>query len=65
MRMNHAHATSDMSSAKGQALIELAITLPLLVLLLMGLFDYSRAIHAQSVITNMSGKGPTSSRART
>jgi Flp pilus assembly protein TadG len=39
---------------RGQAIIEVAIAVPLLLVLLMGVFDYSRAIYAQSVITNMS-----------
>ncbi len=42
---------------RGQALIEMAITLMLLVILMSGVYDYSRAIHAQSVITNMSREG--------
>jgi len=54
MRTRLTRSIGDMSDAKGQALIEFAITLPLLVLLLMAIFDYSRAIHAQSIITNMS-----------
>jgi Flp pilus assembly protein TadG len=45
------------AGSRGQALIELAVTLMLLVILMMGVFDYSRAIHAQSVITNMSREG--------
>ena len=46
-----------MSNRQGQALIEMAITLMLLVILMMGVYDYSRAIHAQSIITNMSREG--------
>lgn len=42
---------------KGQAFVELAIVLPFLILLLMGIIDYSRAIHAKSIITNMSREG--------
>jgi Flp pilus assembly protein TadG len=57
MRARLTRSNGDMSDAKGQALIELAITLPLLLLLLMSIFDYSRAINAQSIITNMSREG--------
>jgi Flp pilus assembly protein TadG len=42
------------SGDKGQAIIEVALVAPLLLVLMMGVFDYSRAIHAQAVITNMS-----------
>ena len=54
MRKDHARAIDAPSGEHGQAIFEFAIALPLLVLLLMGLFDYSRQIHAQSIITNMS-----------
>jgi hypothetical protein len=57
MRTKLAHTAGGISNPSGQALIELAITLMLLVILMMGVFDYSRAIHAQSVITNMSREG--------
>ena len=57
MRVHLPHTAGDMPGARGQALIELAITLMLLVALMLGIFDYSRAIHAQSVITNMSREG--------
>lgn len=42
---------------RGAALLELAIVLPLLVLLAFGVFDYSRAIHAKNIITNISREG--------
>ena len=42
------------SGEKGQAIIEVALVAPLLLVLMMGAFDYSRAIHAQAVVTNMS-----------
>ena len=54
MRTNlRRHRTNGHSNEKGQSTLELAFTLPLLVLLLLGIVDYSRAIHAQSIITNM------------
>ena len=44
----------DMS---GQSLVELAFALPLLVILALGIFDFSRAIQANNIITNMSREG--------
>ena len=41
----------------GQALLELALVLPLLVLLVLGVFDFSRAILAKNIITNVSREG--------
>lgn len=45
------------SGHKGSAFVELAIVLPLLVLLALGVFDFARAIHAKNMITNMSREG--------
>lgn len=41
----------------GQAMIELALILPFLALLVLGVCDFSRAIHAKNVIINMSREG--------
>jgi Flp pilus assembly protein TadG len=41
----------------GQALVELALILFLLALLFMGVFDFSRAIQARNIITNVSREG--------
>jgi len=57
MRARPAHFGRGTSDFRGQALIEMAMTIMLLVILLTGVFDYSRAIHAQSIITNMSREG--------
>ena len=54
MRANLKYRIAERSGEKGQALIELAIVIPLLVVLLMGVIDFSRAILAKSTITNMS-----------
>jgi Flp pilus assembly protein TadG len=43
-----------LAGERGQAIIEVALVAPLLLVMMMGVFDYARAIHAQSVITNMS-----------
>lgn len=45
------------SDIRGNALIELALLLPFLVLMFLGIFDYSRAIHAKNIITNVSREG--------
>lgn len=42
---------------KGAAFVELAIVLPLLVLMALGVFDFARAIHVKNMITNMSREG--------
>ena len=57
MRARLPHFARGTSDSGGQALIEMAMTIMLLVLLLAAVFDYSRAIHAQSIITNMSREG--------
>ena len=46
-----------LKKSDGAALIELAIILPILLLLVFGVFEYSRAIHAKNIITNMSREG--------
>ena len=57
MRARFTRRVGLMPDDRGQALIEMALTLMLLVILMMGVYDYSRAIHAQSIITNMSREG--------
>lgn len=44
-------------STSGQALAELAIVLPLFILLLLGLYDFACAIRANNAIANMSREG--------
>ena len=58
MRINMKVWTNKIVFEKnGQALLELALVLPLLVLLALGVFDFSRAIHARNIITNVSREG--------
>ncbi len=55
MRMKQTITLKGKSGEKGQAVVELALVLPfVLASLLFGVFDYSRAIHAKSIITQMS-----------
>ncbi len=42
---------------RGQALVELAIALPLLILILMGIFEFGRAFYTYQVVTNASREG--------
>lgn len=44
-------------NAKGVATVELALVLPLLVVLVLGVYELSQAIAANNVITNMSREG--------
>ena len=57
MRARFTRRVGRVPDDRGQALIEMAMTIMLLVILLTGVYDYSRAIHAQSIITNMSREG--------
>ena len=41
----------------GQAMIELAVVLPILVLLILGVFDFACAIRSNNTISNMSREG--------
>jgi len=41
----------------GQALIELALVIPILLTFVFGLVDYSRAMYDMEVITNLAGEG--------
>jgi hypothetical protein len=42
---------------RGQSTIEFAFTLPLLLLLALGVFEFGRAIQAKNILTNMSREG--------
>ena len=44
-------------SGRGQALVEFALVLPLLVLLMLGLFDLGRAVYAFSTVNNAAREG--------
>ena len=46
-----------LTDKRGIATLELALLLPFLFLMFLGIFDYSRAIHAKNIITNMSREG--------
>ena len=44
-------------SSRGQALIEFALVVPILVLLVLGLFDLGYAVYAQNAISNAAREG--------
>jgi Flp pilus assembly protein TadG len=54
MKLRLSHRLRDNS---GQALVEFALTLPVLMFLFMGLYDLARAIYANNTIVNMSREG--------
>lgn len=41
----------------GQALLELALIMPMLMIFVFGIVDYTRALYDQEVITNLAGEG--------
>lgn len=43
--------------SRGQSLVEMALVLPVLLLLLMGLFDFGRAIFAYNSVSNAAREG--------
>jgi Flp pilus assembly protein TadG len=49
--------TSAQPSDRGQALVEFALVLPLLILLMVGLFDLGRAVYADSTLSNAARVG--------
>jgi len=52
--LNIKGASAIFRSSAGQALVEAALIAPLLVLLVVGVYEFSRAIQANNIIANMS-----------
>jgi Flp pilus assembly protein TadG len=48
---------AKLGDISGQGVVEFALVLPVLVLLALGIFDYSRMIQASNIISNMSREG--------
>ncbi|SHI69267.1 TadE/TadG family type IV pilus assembly protein [Desulfofundulus thermosubterraneus] len=42
---------------RGQAMVELAIVLPVVILILMGIFEFGRVFYAYQMVTNASREG--------
>src|SRR5215467_10490069 len=49
--------TRAVASARGQALIETALVLPLLLLVAVGIFEFARAYQTYQVLTNAAREG--------
>lgn len=49
--------TNLLRSKKGQALVETALTLPLLLLVLMGIIEFGRIFNAELIVANASREG--------
>jgi len=49
--------TTTRDNDSGQALVEFAISATMMLILVFGLVDFSRAIYIQQVITNLTGEG--------
>lgn len=49
--------TKEKQQAPGQALVEFALVFPILVFLLMGMFDLGRAVYAYSVLGSAAREG--------
>lgn len=52
MRMEKLHSGSPMKLQRGQSLVELALMLPLVLLILSALLDTGRAVYAYTVVIN-------------
>jgi hypothetical protein len=50
-------AIRDRGGQRGATLVELALLLPILVVMVLGIIDFGRLIHARLVITNVSREG--------
>jgi Flp pilus assembly protein TadG len=48
---------AKLADSSGQSAVEIALVLPLLVLMALGIYDFSRAIQANNIIVNMSREG--------
>lgn len=49
--------TKIIRNRRGQALVELALTLPLLIMLVMGIIEFGRIFHSYILVTNASREG--------
>jgi Flp pilus assembly protein TadG len=56
MATHHLH-TRDIRDERGQALLEVAFTLPLLLLVSVGIFEFGRAFQTWQVLTNAAREG--------
>ena len=54
MKTNNSHKPG---SDKGQTLVEFVLLLPIIILLVFGLFDFGRIVYYKSVLTNAAREG--------
>ena len=52
MSLSRLVTSRSRDQADGQALVEFALILPILILLLVGIFDFGRAIYAFNTVNN-------------
>lgn len=57
MGVNMLYILKLLKNKKGQSIVELAIVLPILLIILMGIFEFGRVMNAYMVITNASREG--------
>lgn len=57
MRNQKVFGTMNRMHSKGQALVEMAIILPLLMLLVMGIFEFGRAMYIKNTLTHAARAG--------
>ena len=50
-------STDSRRDGRGQALVELALILPILLMLLLGIFEFGRAWNTKQVITDAAREG--------
>lgn len=55
--MEHYPSLGRLIRLKGQAMVEFALVLPLLILIIMGVFDLGRGIYSYNVISNSAREG--------
>ena len=55
--MSHTLNTSRRRSSSGEALVEMALVMPILIVLSMGMLDFGRAFHAKSVLDQAAREG--------
>jgi len=55
--MRHGHRRRSTRSPRGQALVEMALVLPIFLLVMVALFDLGRAVFAYNTLTNAAREG--------
>jgi Flp pilus assembly protein TadG len=53
----HAHWRQSSNASRGQALVEFALVLPALLLLMLGIMEFGRAVYASNALANAAREG--------